>query len=104
MKKFIAYMSLALVVYLAIYAVMLASLRMQSSQLSEFCEQLVVGASVAEIQTAAAKQQLLSAFPEDDQNSFRLLFVSQADNRDAVCQIKIEDDRLVQKKFVLSAF
>ncbi len=97
-------MSLALVVYLLIYAIMLVSLRMQSAQVSEFCDQLEVGTTVAEIQTAAAKQQLLSAFHEDDENSMRLLFVSQADNRDAVCQLMIENDRLVQKKFVLSAF
>ncbi|MBT8438248.1 MAG: hypothetical protein HKP55_05700 [Gammaproteobacteria bacterium] len=104
MKKFIAYMSLALVVYLLIYAIMLASLRMQSTAVSDFCGQLESGMSVAEIQAAATQQQLISAFHEDAENALRLLFVSQADNKDAVCQIMIENDRLTQKKFVLSAF
>lgn len=97
-------MSLALVVYLLIYAIMLASLRMQSAQVSEFCDQLEVGIPVAEIQATATKQQLVSAFHEEDENSLRLLFVSQPDNKDAVCQLKIENDKLTHKKFVLSAF
>ena len=104
MKKFIAYMSLALVVYLAIYAIMLASLRMQSAVVSDFCEQLESGMSVAEIQTSATGQQLISAFHQDPESPLRLLFVSQVDNKDAVCQIIIENDRLTQKKFVLQAF
>ena len=104
MKKFIAYMSLALVVYILIYVIMLASLRMQSAEVSDFCEQLETGLSVSEIQSAATAKQLVSAFHEDTENPFRLLFVSQADNKDAVCQVKIENDRLIQKKFVLSAF
>ena len=97
-------MSLALVVYLLIYAIMLASLRMQSAQVSEFCEQLESGLSVSEIQAVVAEQHLVSAFHEDDETSLRLLFVSQADNKDAVCQLIIENDKLTQKKFVLSAF
>jgi len=97
-------MSLALVVYLLIYAIMLVSLRMQSAQVSEFCDQLEAGMPVAEIQAAAAKQQLVSAFHEDAANSLRLLFVSQGDNKDAVCQLMIENDKLTHKKFVLSAF
>ena len=59
MKKFIAYMSLALVVYLAIYAIMLLSLRTQSADVSEFCDQLETGMSVSEVQAKATHQQLI---------------------------------------------
>lgn len=104
MKKFIAYMFLALVVYILIYAIMLASLRMQSADVSEFCDQLETGMPVSGIQAAAAQQQLISAFQKEDETPSRLLFVSQADNKDAVCQVMVEDGRLTQKKFVLQVF
>ena len=102
MKKFIAYMSLALVVYVAIYAIMLISLRMDSTDVSEFCDSLQNGMPVTAIQNAASGRQLISAFHEDENQ--RLLFVSRADNKDAVCQVLIQNEKLAEKKFVLRSF
>ncbi len=97
-------MFLALAVYIFIYLIMLVTLRMQSAAVSGFCDQLETGMPVSDIQASAVRQQLVSAFYQDDENAARLLFVSEADNRDAVCQVKIEDERLIQKKFVLRVF
>ncbi len=104
MKKFIAYMMLALVLYIAIYAVVLILLRSDSADVSEFCDQLQTGTPVSEIQKAATGHRLIFAFHDKQKAGMRLLFVSLPENKDAVCQIGVENDRLAQKKFILRTF
>jgi hypothetical protein len=104
MKKLIAYMILATVVYLLIYALLLGALRMQSADISDYCESVQINESVPVMLARAEEQGLISAFQQMAEKNSRLLFVSAADNKDAVCKVIIENDAVKQKKFILSLF
>jgi hypothetical protein len=104
MKKFLSYMILATVIYVLIYAILLGSLRMQSAHISDYCENVQNGETVPEILARAKGKDLISAFQDVAENNIRILFVSEPDNKDAVCKIMIENEVVTQKKFVLSVF
>ena len=104
MKKFVAYLLLAVVVYVLTYAALLGFLRLSSGDIREFCDQLENGMSADAIQASARTRGFVSAINPLLENNTTILFISQPDNPDATCQGLIENGVLSHKKFVLSVF
>ena len=104
MKKFAAYLVLALLVYALIYALLLGYMRFKSKDIRMFCEQLTTGMSKSDIELAARNQGLLSAVNTLADQQGEIIFISRADAPDTACQGLIENGQLTHKKFVLSVF
>ena len=79
-------------------------LRLSSSDIREFCDQLENGMSADAIQASASTQGFVSAINPLQENNATIVFISQPDNPDATCQALIENGTLSHKKFVLSVF
>ena len=104
MKKFIAYMLLAGVVYLGIYAALLGYMHVSTSNVREFCEQLEPGMELKTIEALAGQQGFESALRQLPDNQTDVIFISTSGNKDATCQGIIKNNALFKQKFVLSVF
>jgi len=104
MKKLIAYMLLALVVYILFYAVILAFKRMSGEDTRDFCEALEPGMSLEAIEALASQKNLEGAINDLPDNQGQMFFVRDPGSPEAVCQGIIEDSILKEKKYSLSVF
>ena len=104
-KKFISYLLLAAVVYVLIYVLLLAYLRYSARDSRAFCEELTVGMSLREIKQSARQQGLEMALsPMAGTENMQMLFISQPESSSAACQGLIVNQKLKEKKFMLSVF
>ena len=104
-RKFISYMILAVIVYVLIYVLLVGYLRYSARDSRAFCEQIEAGMSLSELRQLATQQGLEAAVsPVNGKDNMQMLFVSQPQTSSAACQGLIVDEKLKEKKFMLSIF
>ncbi len=104
MKKFIAYMLLAGLVYVFIYFLLINDLREEAAALSQFCETLKAGQTVANIRQQAAQAGFQVAISELEPETRQLMFISDAPHSDASCRVLLDFGQMQQKHFSLMLF
>lgn len=104
MKKFIAYMALALIVYLLIYAALIGFKRMSASNIRDFCERLEIGQPLVEVEALVKNNGFSSALNPLPDDRGVMIFINSPKNQEATCQGILKQNKLTQKKFVLSVF
>lgn len=104
MKKLAAYMILAVLVYVLIYFFLIQDKRLSAEKTSTFCSNLTVSQTKTDIEKLADQQGFNSSVLEVSDPSQSVLMISHPDESQSVCKALIENERLVEKQFVLSVF
>lgn len=104
MKKLAAYMFLAVLVYVLIYFVLIQGKRSSAENTSAFCSGLVISQPKSQIDQMVEQQGFLSSVINVKDSNQVVLMISHPDEAQSVCKALLENDRLVEKQFVLSVF
>jgi hypothetical protein len=104
MKKLAAYMFLAVLVYVLIYFILIQGKRSSAEKTSAFCESLSVSQAKSDIEKLLAEKGFKSSVINVTDSTQTVLLISHPDEDQSVCKALIENDRLVEKQFVLSVF
>jgi len=104
LKKFFAYMLLALLVYILIYYLLIWNLRAESEMLSDYCDNLTQGQSLQRLTEEAQAAGFKTAISELANRQEQLMFVSRPEDSQASCRILLIDGRLTEKHFSLKLF
>ena len=104
MKKLAAYMFLAILVYAVIYIVLIQGKRSSAEKTSAFCNALAVAMPAAEIEMRIKQQGFDYTVVNVPDSTQTVLMISHADEAESVCKALIENERLLEKQFVLSVF
>ena len=104
MKKLAAYMFLAILVYAVIYTLLIQGKRSSAEKNSAFCYELAIAMSVTEVEKLIKLKGFDYTVVNVPDSTQTVLMISHADEAESVCKALIENERLLEKQFVLSVF